>query len=159
MIRNAIPADLEFIYHLYMHPKVNPFLLYEWMPKEEFEPIYFDLLGRGVKYVFEEHGVSAGMFKLVPNSYRSAHVVYLGGVAIHPDFSGRGLGLQMMEEMKEYCRHNGFLRIELSTGISNAAALKLYEKAGFAREGILRKYGYLATEKRYVDEVMMAYVE
>ena len=39
MIRHATPSDVEFIYELYFHPDINPFLLYEPMDTADFEPI------------------------------------------------------------------------------------------------------------------------
>ena len=56
MTRKATQNDIQFIYDLYMHPQVNPFLLYENMDLEQFRPIYQDLLADGVKYIFEENG-------------------------------------------------------------------------------------------------------
>ena len=52
MIRIAQPADFDFIYELYMHPQVNPFLLYEPMERESFKPIFEDLLERAVKLLY-----------------------------------------------------------------------------------------------------------
>ena len=51
-----------------------------------------------------------------------------------------------------------FLRIELSVASINEKAIRLYEKAGFEKEGILKKFTYLESEKKFLDEVMMAYL-
>ena len=158
MIRNATSADVGFIYGLYMHPNVNTYLLYEPMPLESFEPIYSDLLVKGVQYVFENDSQLTGMCKMVPLTYRSAHVVYLGGIAIHPGFSGKGMGLQMMKEIQQQCKEKKYLRIELSVAVNNEPAIRLYKKTGFEEEGLLRKYGYLSGENRFVDEIMMSYL-
>jgi putative acetyltransferase len=141
-----------------MHPQVNPFLLYEMMSAEEFRPIFDDLIRNRVKYIYEYEGKRVGMFKLVANVYREAHIVYLGGVAIHPGLSGKGYGFQMVKEIIEYAQQNDFLRIELSVSVENIGALRLYEKAGFKREGMLRKCTYLASENKYVDEVLMSWL-
>lgn len=141
-----------------MHPQVNPFLLYEPMGGEEFKPIFGDLLQRDVKYIFEVEETSVGMFKLVPNVYRAGHIVYLGGLAVHPSFAGKGYGSAMMNEIIQYATQQRFLRIELSVSVTNLKAQHLYEKAGFEREGILRKYTYLQSENKMVDEVMMAWL-
>jgi putative acetyltransferase len=52
----------------------------------------------------------------------------------------------------------GLLRIELSASVENQKAQELYLKAGFEREGILRKYSHLQTENRYMDEVLMSFL-
>ncbi len=158
MIRKATREDFDFIYELYMHQQINPFLLYEQMDAESFLPIYNDLLVKEVLYVFEDDGLSTGMCKLVPQQYRNAHIIYLGGFAIHPFFGGRGEGLKMMLEIIAYVKAKGFLRIELSVASINEKAIRLYEKAGFVKEGLLKRFTYLKSENKYLDEVMMAYL-
>ncbi len=158
MIRRATAVDFNFVYQLYMHPQVNPFLLYEPMDAESFRPIYDELLQRGVKYIYASNGVSTGMFKWVPETYRSSHIAYLGGLAIHPSYAGKGHGLKMMEEIIQFGKQLGFLRIELSTAVTNEKAIHLYEKAGFEKEGILKKYTRMEKENVFLDEVMMAYL-
>ncbi|MDF2191527.1 GNAT family protein [Paraflavitalea sp. CAU 1676] len=158
MTRLIREQDFDFIYRLYMHPATNPFLLYELMDEETFKPIFGDLLLKNIIYIYEQDAVPAGMFKLIPATHRSAHIVYVGGLAVEPTLMGRGLGGKMMEEIIALCKEKGFLRIELSTYTGNEKAIRLYEKAGFQQEGVLRKYTHLKSEGRFVDEVMMSYV-
>jgi L-phenylalanine/L-methionine N-acetyltransferase len=158
MHRNTTESDFNFIFNLYMHPQVNPYLLYEQMSSEEFRPIFEDLLSDNIIYVFEENGNPAGMFKLVLLKHRCTHIAYLGGLAIHPDFAGKGLGLKMMREIIELAQQKGIKRLELSTGTENLRAIELYKKAGFEPEGVLRKYTHLKSEGRFIDELMMSYI-
>jgi L-phenylalanine/L-methionine N-acetyltransferase len=159
MIRKATAPDFDFIYSLYMHPQVNPFLLYEMMDATSFKPIYDDLLAKDIKYVFEENGNAVGMFKLIPLTYRTSHITYLGGLAVHPAFAGKGCGLTMLKEIMAYAKQQHFLRVELSVASINERAIHLYEKAGFVKEGVLRNYTYLKSENKFLDEVMMAWIE
>ncbi len=156
MIRLGLPTDFDFIYGLYFHPQINLFLLYEPMDRIDFQPIFNDLLEKGILYVFEHEGVRAGMSKLAPLPYRNDHIVYLGGVAIHPDFAGKGLGEKMILEILAMAQNKGFKRVELSTATINERAIRLYEKAGFQKEGVLRRFCYLKSEDQYLDEVMMS---
>ena len=159
MVRNAVAADFDFIYELYMHPAVNPYLLYETMDKASFQPIYDDLIARKVKYIqMDENGESIGMFKLVPLTYRNSHIVYLGGLAIDPGQSGRGYGSSMILNIIKLAAQRGFKRIDLSVSVENKKAISLYEKAGFQHEGILKHYTYLEKENRYLDESLMSYL-
>jgi L-phenylalanine/L-methionine N-acetyltransferase len=158
MVRQATFDDFDFIYSLYFHPQVNPFLLYEMMDKSSFQPIYSELIPKDIIFIYEENEQPVGMFKLYAHTYRSAHIGYLGGLAIHPDFSGKGFGAKMMTEILALGKEKGFLRIELSAATINTRAIALYEKIGFEREGILRKYTHLKRENRFLDEVMMAYL-
>ena len=158
MVRQATAKDFSFIYDLYFHPQINPFLLYEMMDKAAFRPIFKDLLKKKVLYIFDIDGEKVGMFKLIPLMYRTEHIAYLGGVAIHPQWAGKGFGVQMMQEILAYAKQCGILRIELSTATINEKAIHLYEKVGFQKEGVLRNYTYLKSENRFLDEVLMAYL-
>jgi RimJ/RimL family protein N-acetyltransferase len=158
MLRKATTDDIEFLYELYMHPAVNTALLYEPMPKEEFIPIAQDLIDKGTKFIFLHEGKLAGMVKLVPYTHRMAHIVYVGGLAIHPDLAGQGLGQQLTREIIDYARSNGFKRIELGVDLDNEKATHVYEKLGFVREGILKNYVYLRNEDKYIDGIAMAYL-
>jgi putative acetyltransferase len=141
-----------------MHPAVNPFLLYEQMDALSFKPIFEDLLHKNIVYIFQEEEMAIGMFKLIPQTHRAAHIAYLGGLAIHPDFAGKGYGKKMIAAILALGKEMGMQRIELSAATINEKAIALYEKMGFQKEGILRKYTYLKSEDRYLDEVMMSYL-
>ncbi len=156
MIRKATDADFNFIRTLYFHPLTNPFLLYEMSDVDAFPAIFADLHGKGQLYIFEMECIAKGMFKLIPLEYRTSHIAYLGGVAIHPDHFGAGLGSQMLLEIIALGRERGLHRIELSTATINEKAIRLYEKSGFQKEGVLRDYCWLKSEGRYIDEVMMS---
>lgn len=156
MIRKATTDDFDFIYELYMHPQNNPFLLYEQMHTNAFLPIFNGLQSKGLLYIYEVDSIQTGMCKLVPQQHRNSHIVYLGGLAIHPFFGGKGEGKKMMEDIIDHVRQQGFLRIELSVAVSNEKAIRLYEKVGFVKEGILKKYTHLKAENKFIDEVMMA---
>ena len=158
MIRLAGLNDFNFIYGLYMHPKVNPYLLYELTSKDDFWPIYNNLIQQNVKYIYADEIQNIGMFKLIPFTYRSSHIVYLGGLAINPEFSGRGEGAKMLKEIIAFAVEKGFLRIELSVSVMNKKAIQLYTKSGFKQEGILKKYTHLKHENRFIDEILMSFI-
>jgi RimJ/RimL family protein N-acetyltransferase len=158
MIRKATEKDFDFVYSMYMHPFINPYLLYEIMDNEMFLPIYNDLLQKEIKYIYEDEGESIGMFKLVPLTYRASHIAYLGGLAVNPSYSGKGYGYKMLEEIVEFAKHKDFIRIELTVSVTNKKAIHLYTKAGFEKEGIMKKLTYLKSENKYLDEVLMAYI-
>ena len=158
MIKPATTQDFDFFYSLYFHPQVNPYLLYEMMDKANFKPIFNDLLEKEVLFTFERDGQNVGMFKLIQLTYRSSHIAYLGGVAMHPDYAGKGYGFLMMLAIIDYGKALGLKRIELSTAVNNEKAIHLYKKVGFREEGIMQNYTYLKNENRYLDEMLMAYL-
>ena len=158
MIRKATTNDFNFIYDLHIHPEVNRFLFYEIMSAEEFRPIFNELLPDKILYVYEEDTISKGMFKFTPKQYRSSHIVSLGGLAIHPSFSGKGCGQRMLDEIILLGKERGFIRMELGVSTINTKAIHLYEKAGFKKEGVLKKYIFLKTENLFLDDILMAYL-
>lgn len=108
------------------------------------------------KLVAEDHGRivgSAGLHAL-PASLRRAHVRMLG-LAVAPDWQGRGLGRQMMLRLLDWADHwAGVLRIELFVHTDNERAAALYRSLGFVEEG--RHRGYAMKAGRYVDSLSMA---
>lgn len=158
MIRKITAADFDFIYGLYMHPEINPWLLYEMMDANSFKPVFDDLLAKDIIYVFEVEKQPVGMFKFIQQQHRNAHIAYLGGVAVHPDYIGKGYARAMMSEILEQGRRMNILRIELSTATFNDKAIKLYESLGFVKEGVLRKFTHLKSEGRFIDEYLMSYL-
>ena len=156
MHRLAEGSDIDFIYHLYMHPVINPWLLYEMMEEAEFHPIFDELVAKKCLFVYYEGTARIGMFKLVPQKYRNSHIIYLGGIGIHPDFWGKGYGSMMLKEVIALVKTMGYSRVELTVASINAQAIRAYEKAGFVNEGTLKKYTYLESENRFIDEQVMA---
>ena len=98
------------------------------------------------------------MFKLIPLHHRTKHINYIGGLAIHPDFAGKGFGSKMMAEIIDLGKQRGLKRLELSTATFNTKAIQLYEKHGFVFEGVMKNYTYLQAEERFIDEQLMAYL-
>lgn len=68
-----------------------------------------------------------------------------GGIQFYPGFGelkrmfvreawrGRGLGFALLEHLAAHARANGCALLRLETGIHQHAAIKLYERYGFAR--------------------------
>ena len=156
MISVATKNDFDFLYELYMHPDINPWLLYEMMSADSFRPVMEDLLLKKALYIYEQEGIAVGMFKLVPMKFRNSHIMYLGGVAIHPQYTGKGYAKEMILDAIDLVRSMGFTRIELTVATSNQRAIDLYSRCSFVAEGILKNYTYLASEGRYIDEQVMA---
>jgi RimJ/RimL family protein N-acetyltransferase len=75
------------------------------------------------------------------------------GIEILPAFRGRGFGTEAQRALADYLfAHTPAERIEASTEAGNVAEQKALERAGFVREGVLRKAVFRAGE--YRDMVM-----
>jgi RimJ/RimL family protein N-acetyltransferase len=126
------------------------------MEDREFWPVFNELVAKGCLYIFHSETERIGMFKLVPQKYRNSHIIYLGGIGIHPQFWNKGFGSLMLNEVISLVKNSGHRRIELTVASSNTQAIRMYEKAGFVNEGTLKRYTYLKSENRFIDEQVMA---
>ena len=85
---------------------------------------------------------------------RRQHVASIG-MGVHDDFTGRGFGRILLGAMVNAA--DDWLdvkRLELTVYTDNHVAIRLYEKFGFEKEGLLRSFGYRAGQ--YVDAYTMA---
>jgi hypothetical protein len=67
---------------------------------------------------------------------------------------GRGIGAGLLRAFEEWARSNGLWRLELTVMAHNDRAIRLYEKAGFVREGTKRQA--IIVDGRPIDERVMA---
>lgn len=76
------------------------------------------------------------------------------GIGLHATYRGRGVGRKLLEATIAAAWRYGLERIELTVFMSNARARRLYEKAGFLPEGVLRRHRKVNGE--YEDSLFMA---
>lgn len=96
------------------------------------------------------------MCKLIRQKHRNSHIMYLGGVAIHPDYFGKGFGKKMMLEFINICKIKSVSRVELSVDTHNLKAIKLYISVGFTKEGTLKNYTFLKSKNKFIDKQIMS---
>jgi RimJ/RimL family protein N-acetyltransferase len=102
--------------------------------------------------VFEERVV--GWCDVLPvDRPTRAHCGVLG-IALLPQFRGRGIGSALLRATIDEARRAGMTRIELSYRSGNPAAGALYERFGFVVEGRQRKA--VRVDGEYEDLVCMA---
>ena len=142
-LRRAEPTDVDFVTGLLAHREVEPFLsVHRGRERDE-------VLARIVRsqrepgsagvFVIEADGRPAGVMEFDTFSERS-RIADLGGLALHPDFRGRGLA---EEAARELVRHLllelGFHRLQLEVYGFNEHAIAHAERVGFVREGAKRR--------------------
>jgi RimJ/RimL family protein N-acetyltransferase len=84
---------------------------------------------------------------------RNQHSVYLV-VGILEQYRGKGVGTRLFMELENWAREHHIHRLELTVMTNNQAAISLYSKMGFEKEGIKRDS--LLVNGEYVDEYYMA---
>lgn len=95
-----------------------------------------------------------GMASLTRLEGRRSHVGAVG-MGVHDACVGKGLGTRLLTSLLEVADDWWALRrIELTVNADNAAAIGLYERMGFEREGVLRDYALRGGE--FIDAVSMA---
>ncbi len=72
-------------------------------------------------------------------------------VAVRPERRGQGIGRRLMEEIIRLSAENGIEAVFLEVRFSNERALRLYEKQGFERIGIRKRF----YEKPVEDAIVM----
>ncbi len=85
---------------------------------------------------------------------RRRHAAHFG-ITIADEFAGRGIGSLLTQAVTDLADNwLNILRIELTVFADNQKAQKLYQKHGFAQEGVLR--GYAMRDGKLMDVWSMA---
>ena len=156
MHRLAELSDLKPVFAIYMDATVVPFLGYDPMPIEAFQPIFRELVESRCFFVYEVSGELAGFYKAARHPGRASHVGYLGSLAVAPKFQGHGVARAMVTQAIEALRIAGAKRVELTVESDNARGLAFYERLGFEIEGKLRKFYKRSHEAGYVDDYILS---
>jgi GNAT superfamily N-acetyltransferase len=89
------------------------------------------LLARGVAFFVLRHDnvpAACGGIELVRGDYGELKRMY-----VRSDFRGLGFGKLLLDHSADYARAHSVGLLRLETGIHQAAAIRLYERAGFHR--------------------------
>jgi aminoglycoside 6'-N-acetyltransferase len=127
-----------------------------WDAPDDGFPLTDDPLA--TRLVIEVDGAVAGLIQFseeLEPKYRHASVDLFLAPALH----GHGLGT---EAVRAVVRHlideRGHHRITIDPAAENAAAIRAYEKAGFTRVGIMRRYERDVGGGGWHDGLLMEYV-
>lgn len=96
--------------------------------------------------VAEKGAVLAGYAGL----YMAADEGEVISVAVRKEFQRQGVAGRLFAELLEEGRRNGIRRFFLEVRASNRAAIRLYEKNGFIRQGVRRNFYKMPLEDAYV---------
>jgi putative acetyltransferase len=156
MERLASIADFEVVCSIYMDEANNPFMTFEIMSREDFRPIFQQMLAAADVYVYEIDNEIVAVYRITRKHYRTSHIAYFGSFAMHPTHRGRGYGKQVMLHVIDKLRREGIKRLELLVVCDNERAIGFYRRLGFEIEGTLKCFLKRANSDDYLDELMMA---
>ena len=103
----------------------------------------------------DEEGRIVGRLSIARDQHpASRHVADLG-LMVAMSHRRQGIGTRLLETALEWARESDVRKLELHVFPHNVAAIKLYEKFGFVKEGYRR--GHYRRGNEYVDAILMAY--
>jgi RimJ/RimL family protein N-acetyltransferase len=89
------------------------------------------------------------------SEYRHAYI----DIFIGDDFSGRGIGTEVIRRvLRTLVDERGHHHVMIDPSPENVAAVRCYEKAGFERVGIRRRFTRESADAEWRDELLMQYV-
>jgi putative acetyltransferase len=155
-IRRAEPDDCSAIYEMFRSPKVYEGTLQlpypsreQWRKRiSETESCY------SLVAVSGEHITGMITIDTFPHKPRRRHVGIIG-ISVTETWQGKGVGKALMQAGIDLAdKWLNLTRLELEVYADNEAAIRLYERFGFEREGVLRQHAF--RDGRYVDSIFMA---
>ncbi len=155
-IRRAEPDDCSAIYEMFTAPTVYAGTLQLPYPsREQWRKRIAENDGSyKLVAVSGEHVIGMLGLDTFPNKPRRRHVGVIG-ITVSDAWQGRGVGKALMEAGVDLADNwLNLTRLELEVYSDNEPAIRLYERFGFEREGVMRQHAFRNGE--YVDSIMMA---
>ena len=88
----------------------------------------------------ENQAIACGAIKKYSNDCMEIKRMY-----VQPDYRGRAYAVSVLNELESWAKELGYTHCILETGLNQAAAIRLYQKAGYER---IENYGqYAGVEK------------
>jgi RimJ/RimL family protein N-acetyltransferase len=131
--------------------------LVEAPPIEQVRGFLAAALARGaVQFLALSDGEVVGWCDVTPRDWEGYRHCGTLGMGVLPAYRGRGLGRELLRRTLEAARERGIERVELEVHASNEAAIGLYLRHGFEREGVKRRGRIL--DGRAEDILCMAWL-
>jgi RimJ/RimL family protein N-acetyltransferase len=142
-LRPATPDDVEFLVELYNDDETEPFL--GGRNARDAEAVRAEIErslaepAKSGRMIIEVDGQRAGIMAFDERS-EANRIAHLGGLAVHPDFRGRGVADEAARLFQRYLIFElGYHRLELACYGFNERAIRHSERVGFVREGAQRR--------------------
>lgn len=157
-IRPATDADMEAIAAIYAHHVLHGVASFETEPPDlaEMRRRRGDVLAKGLPYLVATDGEAVlGYAYAGPYRTRAAYANTVeNSIYLRPDSVGRGIGRLLLAALIEACEARGLRQMIAVVGDSaNVASIRLHEKLGFQRAGLLANIGH--KHGRWLDSVLL----
>ena len=141
MIRLATIADLDALLPLVQAYRV----FYQREPDAQRERAFIEAHlrnGTSTIYIAEAAGKPVGFMQLFKtySTVRLANSWILEDLFVMPESRGRGVASELLARALEHARADGACGMFLETAQDNVTAQRVYERAGWTREGHFLKY-------------------
>ena len=149
VLRPLTAADAQELQRIHATPEVVRW----WDEPAEGFPCSDD--PNSTRLTIEVDGTVAGMIQFseeLEPKYRHAQIDLFLDPALH----GRGLGTEAVRQVvRRLIDERGHHRITIDPAVENAAAIRAYEKVGFRRVGVMRRYERDVGGKGWHDALLM----
>jgi aminoglycoside 6'-N-acetyltransferase len=149
VLRPLAEGDERELLRIHTTPEVQRW----WDAPEEGFPWTDDT--ESTRLAIEVDGAVAGLIQYWEEpaaKYRHATV----DVFLDPRLHGRGLGTEALGRLVDHLiEERGHHRITIDPAADNAAAIRCYEKVGFRRVGVMRRYERPTGSERWRDALLM----
>ena len=160
LVRHATPGDAEAVAALgrAVGSEKEGWLITEgsWRTPSD-ERRYLKSLRRyphAAVFVAETSEGIIGRLSIARDAHPASYHVADLGLMVAQERRRQGVGTALMGEAIKWARASGVRKLELHVFPHNEAAIGLYEKLGFRREGY--RQGHYRRGKEYVDAILMA---
>ncbi len=158
IIRDAMPADLPEITHIYTDSVLNGVASYELIAPDEAE------MGRrmtaitdsGYPYLIAANEDGAVLGYAYASAFRTRPAyrwLVEDSIYIAPEARGQGVGRALLEALIGRCETLGFRQMVAVIGGAHLASIKLHQKAGFVSSGMISGSGF--KHGNWLDTVFM----
>ena len=156
MIRDLGPGDLSAWRQiraegLRLFPEAFLTTLQEEVARSD-EEVAESLAGRLVLGAFDDDRlIGTAALDPVVEAVAAAHRVALNAFYVSIESHGTGIGTRLLGAALDRAAADGKLQVELFVAAQNAPAIRLYEKQGFVRHGLLPRAARI--DGRFVDDL------
>ena len=158
-IRKIFKKDLKQALYIYNYFIQNSYSNFEEkkISIKKFNAQYKEIISKKLPFLIAECNEAIVGIAYI-NNYRSKSgykYSFENSIYIHPNYINKGIGNKLLKKLISVSKKNKNIRniIAVIGDSSNKSSIKIHQKNGFKKIGILKKIGY--KNKKWIDSVYM----